>query len=81
MNKTQRKERAEYRAMETAIQALQCVEAHEKVCIERWEELVIELKQLRETTNSHLAAWKKMSWLVAGTVFATASLHIALVLT
>lgn len=80
MNKTQRKERAEYRAMETALQTLHRIETHEKVCTERWEELVVELKQLRIATNKHLAAGKKTSWLVLGTVLAAAVLHVALAL-
>ena len=62
--------------METALQALQKIEAHEEECGKRWAEAVFELKALRDTTNAHSARGEKLAWLVVGTVLVTAVTHL-----
>ena len=62
--------------METALQDLQKIEAHEEECGKRWAEAVFELKALRDTTNAHSARWEKLAWLVVGTVLVTAVTHL-----
>ena len=75
MNKTQRREKSATQAMDIALKALERIEAHEKICGERWAEAVFELKYLREATDAHSARWEKLAWLILGTFVATAVVH------
>ena len=75
MNKTQRREKSATQAMDIALKALERIEAHEKICGERWAEAVFELKYLRETSDAHSARWEKLAWLILGTFVATAVVH------
>ena len=68
MNKTKRKERSEYRAMETAVQALQSIEIHEKICVDRWSEMTVELRQLHEVNIAYSTKLERLGWIVIGVI-------------
>ena len=57
--------------MEIALEALDRIAQHEKECGERWAEAVVELRELRKTTDSHATRWEKLAWLVITVVFTT----------
>ena len=47
-----------------AEQALERIAKHERECAERWGECVVELRELRKTTDAHAKRWEKLAWLV-----------------
>jgi Flp pilus assembly protein TadB len=57
---------------ELAIEALDRIAQHEKECGERWAEAVVELRELRKTTDAHAARWEKLAWLVVASAVTAA---------
>ncbi len=55
-----------------AIEALDRIAQHEKECGERWAEAVVELRELRKTTDAHAARWEKLAWLVVASAVTAA---------
>ena len=47
-----------------AEQALERIAKHERECAERCGECVVELRELRKTTDAHAKRWEKLAWLV-----------------
>ena len=57
---------------ELALEALDRIARHEKECGERWAEAVVELRELRKTTDAHAARWEKLAWLVVASAVTAA---------
>lgn len=49
-----------------ALDALERIDRHEKICGERWKEAHQELRALRER-------WEKLAWMIIGTVLLAAA--------
>ena len=58
--------------MELALEALDKIAQHEKECGERWAEAVVELRELRKTTDAHALRWEKLAWLVVASAVTAA---------
>lgn len=57
---------------ELALEALDRIAQHEKECGERWAEAVVELRELRKTTDAHAVRWEKLAWLVVASAVTAA---------
>ncbi len=53
---------------EIALEALERIATHEKECGERWAEVTVELRELKEATKNHAQRWEKLAWFVIATV-------------
>ena len=59
------------KALELALEALERIATHEKECVERLTDSMIELRELKLATRSHAQRWEKLAWMVIGTVTTT----------
>ena len=65
---------------EIALEALERIARHEKECGERWAETVIELRELKNATESHAARWEKLAWFVIATIVGCATTVVSILI-
>ena len=63
-----------------ALEALERIARHEKECGERWAETVIELRELKNATESHAARWEKLAWFVIATIVGCATTVVSILI-
>ena len=65
---------------EIALEALERIARHEKECGERWAESVIELRELKNATESHAQRWEKLAWFVIATIVGCATTVVSILI-
>tara|TARA_R110002020_G_scaffold133304_1_gene297439 strand:+ start:2152 stop:2361 length:210 start_codon:yes stop_codon:yes gene_type:complete len=65
---------------EIALEALERIARHEKECGERWAETVIELRELKNATESHAQRWEKLAWFVIATIVGCATTVVSILI-